>query len=113
MAGSLVCMYRLLSWRARLGGPFHKFRSLEHFVWSATHSRHHPFPSINLDQAAPIVSYDPLHLNKTMHCALSLDWNGLPRPLFGQCDHVRRYGPDVVERLRASGFSSLSVGRRR
>lgn len=23
---------------------------------------------------------------------------------FGQCDHVRRYGPDYVERLRDAGF---------
>jgi hypothetical protein len=24
--------------------------------------------------------------------------------LYGQFDHVRRYGPDVVDRLRAAGF---------
>jgi SAM-dependent methyltransferase len=27
--------------------------------------------------------------------------------LFGQADHVRRYGPDYVERLREAGFSVL------
>ena len=25
--------------------------------------------------------------------------------MFGQCDHVRRYGPDVVERIRSVGFN--------
>jgi hypothetical protein len=26
------------------------------------------------------------------------------RDLFGQADHVRRYGPDYVDRLRSAGF---------
>lgn len=25
--------------------------------------------------------------------------------LFGQCDHVRRYGPDVIERIQSAGFN--------
>lgn len=25
--------------------------------------------------------------------------------LFGQCDHIRRYGPDVVEKIRSVGFN--------
>ena len=41
MAGSFFCMYRLLVWRARLGGPFHKFRSLDH-VCSVLSRAGHP-----------------------------------------------------------------------
>ena len=40
MAGSLGCMYRLLSWRARLGGPFHKLRSLDHVCFVLSRAGH-------------------------------------------------------------------------
>ena len=40
MAGSFVCMYRLLVWRARLGGPFHKFRSLDHVCFVLSRAGH-------------------------------------------------------------------------
>ena len=40
MAGSFVCMYRLLVWRARLGGPFHRFRSLDHVCFVLSRAGH-------------------------------------------------------------------------
>ena len=40
MAGSFVCMYRLLVWRARLSGPFHKFRSLDHVCFVLSRAGH-------------------------------------------------------------------------
>ena len=32
--------------------------------------------------------------------------------LFGQCDHVRRYGPDVADRLREAGFRVTVYSKR-
>jgi len=45
----------------------------------------------------------PITAEKTFEDSLIIDWSERLK-VFGQGDHVRRYGPDYINRLRESGF---------